>query len=73
MPFGLSVQSGQLTMSRSPSPFKKTDVVRLIEAARAAGMRVTGVEVTPDGTLRALETAPAQTPMSDFDRLEQEL
>lgn len=60
-------------MPRTPASFKKTDVVRLIEAARAAGLIVTGVEVTPDGTVRTFETAPFQAQMSDFDRLEREL
>jgi hypothetical protein len=36
-------------------------------------MKVTGVEVTSDGTLRALETAPPRSQMSDFDLWEREL
>lgn len=60
-------------MARSPASFKKTDVVRLIEAARAAGLKVTGVEFTADGTLRALEAAPSRSQVSEFDRWEQEL
>jgi hypothetical protein len=60
-------------MARVSALFKKADVVRLIEAVRAAGVRVTGVEVTPDGTLRVVETAPAEGPHSDFDRYESEL
>ena len=60
-------------MARSPASFKKADVVRLIEAARTAGMKVTGVEVTSDGTLRALETALSRSRMNDFDFWEPEL
>ncbi len=60
-------------MARAPATFKKTDVVRLIEAARAAGLRVAGVEVTPDGTLRAVEVICLQQTVSDFDRWEAEL
>lgn len=60
-------------MARRPALFKKTDVVRLIEAVRAAGGSVAGVEVMPDGTLRVLETGPTRLPASDFDRYEKEL
>ena len=60
-------------MARGPAPFKKADIVRLVEAARAAGMKVTGIEVTSDGTLRALEMASARSQVSDFDLWEREL
>lgn len=60
-------------MARASALFKKADVVRLIEAVRATGMTVGGVEVTSDGTLRVLETTPARAPQSDFERYEAEL
>ena len=60
-------------MARGPASFKKADAVRLIEAARAAGIKVTGVELAPDGTLRALEATTSPEPVSDFDRFEEEL
>lgn len=60
-------------MARTPATFKKTDIVRLVEAARAAGLKVAGVEVTPDGTLRAVEVVCPQQSVSEFDRWEAEL
>lgn len=60
-------------MARTPATFKKTDVVRLIEAARAAGLKVAGIEVMPDGTLRVVEIVCPQGPVSEFDRWEAEL
>lgn len=60
-------------MARTPATFRKSDVVRLIEAARAAGLKVAGVEVTPDGTLRAVEVVCPQQSVSEFDRWEAEL
>ena len=72
-PSGCLLMSRLLTMARAPALFRKNDVVRLIQAVRAAGVSVAGIEVTPDGTLRVLETAPSQAPLSDFDRYEAEL
>ena len=60
-------------MARGPASFKKADVVRLIEAARAAGIKVTGVEFTSDGTLRTINATTSEEQVSDFDRFEAEL
>lgn len=60
-------------MARGPASFKKADAVRLIEAARAAGIKVTGVELTPDGTLRTVNAPTLEERVSDFDRFEAEL
>lgn len=60
-------------MARTPASFKKADVVRLIEAARAAGLKVTGVEVASDGTLRVLETVPPASPGNAFDQWAEQL
>ena len=39
----------------SPSiPFKQADIVRAVKAMRAAKITVSGVEITPDGTIRVL-------------------
>ena len=62
-----------LVVARGPASFKKTDVVRLIEAVRAAGIKVTGVEFTSDGTLRTINATTSEEPVSDFDRFEAEL
>ncbi|MES2175070.1 MAG: hypothetical protein V4523_14140 [Pseudomonadota bacterium] len=48
-------------------------MVKLIDAARTAGLRVVGVEVLPDGTIRAVETAFPRAAVSDFDRFEADL
>lgn len=65
--------ASHLEMGRSAASFKKADVMRLIEAARAAGLKVTGVEVTSDGTLRAVETVAVRGQSNDFDRWEKDL
>lgn len=52
---------------RKPSRYaSKAEIVRLIQAARAAGVDVGGFEVSPDGTIRLLP--PQVSTMSDFDR-----
>ncbi len=38
-------------MSKGPAAFKKTDIRRAVEAARAAGLQVAGVEVRRDGSI----------------------
>lgn len=60
-------------MTQRRGTFKKLDVVKLIDAARSAGLRVVGVEVLPDGTIRAVETAFPRSAVSDFDRFEADL
>lgn len=65
--------ASHLEMGRGAASFKKADMMRLIEAARAAGLKVTGVEVTADGTLRAVEAVSIQGRTTDFDRWEKDL
>lgn len=74
--WGASVRGAQssfLEVARTRSHFRKADIVRFIEAVRAAGVKVTGIEVTSDGTIRAIESAQAPTSQNDFDRYEAEL
>ncbi len=38
-------------MSRLPTPFRQSDVTRAVKGARSAGLDVTGVKITSDGTI----------------------
>lgn len=45
---------------------RKIEITRAVEAAKACGMRVGGVEIGADGTIRVLsESAPVD---NDYDR-----
>lgn len=44
----------------------------VIESARACGLDVAGVSVSPDGTIKILEARASQSSESLFDRLERE-
>ena len=63
--------------SRGPSLIRQRDVRRLVSAAQAAGLSVSGIEWKPDGTLRLLtgnndnirsETDPLDQWMADHAR-----
>lgn len=44
---------------------RKAEIARAIDAARAAGLRVGGIEVGPQGTIRILPEIPPQTQASN--------
>jgi hypothetical protein len=52
---------GVLIMSTNVHAFKETDLKRAIRSARAAGLDITAVVVTKDGTID-LRTAKAREP-----------
>lgn len=54
-------------MARAPATFRKADVVRAVKAAQAAGLEVSGIEATPDGTIRVLTQIHQAIPASPFD------
>jgi hypothetical protein len=41
-------------MSRAPATFRQTDVTKALKAAVAAGLRVTGFEIDPQGKIRVV-------------------
>ena len=49
-------------MSRGPCKFRQRDVARLVRAATAAGLHVTGIRVDKSG---AIEVVTGQTPVQD--------
>jgi hypothetical protein len=49
-------------MGRKQLKFKQTDVRRAIEAARAAGMEIAGVRITPDGAIEVMVNKPVGLP-----------
>jgi hypothetical protein len=55
-------------MSRGPSTFRQRDVARLVRAATAAGLRVTGVRVDQSGAIEVVTGESAVQPKDDLDR-----
>jgi len=55
-------------MSRGPSTFRQRDVQRLVKAATAAGLHVTGVRVGKDG---AIEVVTGTSEVQDSNPLDQ--
>lgn len=52
----------------------KAQIDRTIAAARGAGIDVVGLEVSPDGTIRIVDSrAMPKQPTNDFDRWEDQL
>lgn len=49
-------------MGRGPLPFKQSDVVRAVKAAKAAGIDVNRVEITVDGRIVVMQ-GPAAPPL----------
>jgi hypothetical protein len=49
---------------RAPPTFKRTDVVRALRAAAAAGIDVGRIEIDRDGKIVMVMTAPATAPAS---------
>lgn len=50
---------------RRPRFPHKSDIVRLIAAARAGGIDPAGIELSPEGGVRILEARAASTPPAD--------
>lgn len=49
---------------------RKAEITRTVDAAKACGLDVAGIEVAPDGTIRILEARAVTAPSTatDFDR-----
>jgi hypothetical protein len=54
-------------MPRSPSPFRQSDIIRAIKAARRAGEERFRVEVTPEGNLNVIVGDVAAPPTAPDD------
>lgn len=52
---------------------RKSQIERVVAAARACGLDVAGVEVSPSGVIRIMEARAVDTPANDFDRYEDRL
>lgn len=57
-------------MRMSNSYPRKVEITRAIEAAKACGLEVGGVEVSRDGCIKVLGPGPASSPQSEFDEWE---
>jgi hypothetical protein len=56
-------------MARGPSAYRQRDVSRVLQAAAAAGLRVTGFEVDPQtGKIRVETGKPEAQDLSPLDR-----
>ncbi len=54
-------------MSRAGARFRQADVRRAVKGAQDAGVDITGVEITRDGTIRLLFAKKEQTQSSAMD------
>jgi hypothetical protein len=58
---------------RGPCRFKKSDIIRATEAARAAGMQIARLEIGKDGTIvvvpREAAGASPEGPYSNLERV----
>jgi len=53
---------------------RKAEIARAVEAAKACGLDVSGIEVSPDGTIRIVEArAVPKQPANDFERYQDRL
>lgn len=53
---------------------RKAEIERTVAAAKACGLDVAGVEVSPDGTIRIMEArAVSAPPANEFERFQDQL
>ena len=52
---------------------RKVEITRAVEAAKACGLDVAGIEISPNGSIRLLEERAIPKPENDFDRWEDRL
>lgn len=52
---------------------RTAEIRRMMEAARAGGLDVAGVEISPDGHIRLLSADAVPKAVNDFDRWEDRL
>ncbi len=55
-------------MKRRPAIVTQAAIARAIRAAEKRKLAVTGVELSPDGSVRVLTAAPSDPPMTDLQR-----
>jgi hypothetical protein len=60
-------------MSRGPCAFRQRDVARLVKAATAAGLRVTGVRVDKSGAIEVVTSESEVQDSNPWDRAIEEM
>jgi hypothetical protein len=60
-------------MSRAPCTFRQRDVARLVKAATAAGLRVTGVRVDKSGAIEVVISESEVQDSNPWDRAIEEM
>jgi hypothetical protein len=60
-------------MSRGPSTFRQRDVQRLVKAATAAGLHVTGVRVDKSGAIEVVTSESEVQDSNPWDRAIEEM
>lgn len=49
---------------------RKVEITRAVEAAKACGLDVAGIEISADGSIRVVEARAIPMPKDEFDRWE---
>jgi hypothetical protein len=57
-------------MSSARAYPRKVEIERAVSAAKASGMDIAGIEISPDGHIRLIEARAIPQPQNDFDRWE---
>ena len=60
-------------MSRAPCTFRQRDVARLVKAATAAGLHVTGVRVDKSGAIEVVTSESEVQDSNPWDRAIEEM
>ena len=70
----MNAQTTKRDKARYPHKAKiKALAPTLVEVARECGLDVTGIEVSPDGSIRVIESREAPKAGNDFDRFADQL
>jgi hypothetical protein len=56
-------------MARAAAYPRKADITRAVDAAKACGIDVAGLEVSPDGAIKIVEARALARPQDEFERL----
>lgn len=62
-----------MTAQAKPRYPRKSQIERVVAAAKACGLDVCGIEVSPTGAIRIMEARAVSEPANDFERFQDRL